>query len=170
MWDAFKNLHNEFHEKMEQMQRLGGLRVLILHVLDENGPGNGVEIMDAIQTHHESCNMSHRGHRPHSRPSPGSVYPMLKKMVNEGLLIKHEDGRYELTEKGNAILNRIYGRFKPQEKMDRGEYSITKALTEIEGYVSYLEDIKEEKLVPHGELIGELGERLKTIRESLQKK
>jgi len=170
MWDAFKNLHNEFHEKMEQMQRLGGLRVLILHVLDENGPGNGVEIMDAIQTHHESCNMSHRGHRSHSRPSPGSVYPMLKKMVNEGLIIKNEDGRYELTEKGNAILNRIYGRFKPQEKMDRGEYSITKALTEIEGYVSYLEDIKEEKLVPHGELIGELGERLKTIRESLQKK
>jgi len=168
MWDAFKNLHKEFHEKMEQMQRFGGIRILILHVLDENGPGNGVEIMDAIQAHHESCNMSHRGPRP-PRPSPGSVYPMLKKMVNEGLLVKCEDGRYELTEKGNKVINKLYGRFKPHEKMDRGEYSVTKALTEIEGYVSYLEDIKEEKLASHEELIGELSERLKTIRESLQK-
>ncbi len=168
MWDAFKNLHKEFHEKMEQMQRFGGLRILILHVLDENGPGNGVEIMDAIQAHHESCK-SHRGHRP-PRPSPGSVYPMLKKMVNEDLLTKREDGKYELTEKGNKVINKLYGGFKPHEKMDRGEYSITKSLTEIEGYISYLEDIKEEKLVPHEEIIGELSERLKNIKKSLQNK
>lgn len=166
MWDAFKNLHKEFHEKMEQMQQFGGLRILILHVLDENGPGNGVEIMDAIQAHHESCKL-HRGHKP-PRPSPGSVYPMLKKMVNEGLLTKREDGKYELTEKGNKVINKLYGRFKPHEKMDRGEYSITKALTEIEGYVSYLEDIKEEKLAPHGELIAELSQRLKTISDLIR--
>jgi hypothetical protein len=49
--------------------------------------------------------------------------------------------------------------------MDRGEYSITKSLTEIEGYISYLEDIKEEKLVPHEEIIGELSERLKNIKK-----
>lgn len=166
MWDAFKNLHKEFHERMGQMQRFGGLRILILHVLDENGPGNGVEIMDAIQAHHESCNMSYRRPRP-PRPSPGSVYPMLKKMVDEGLISKREDKRYELTEKGQKIINKLYGRFKPQEKMDRGEYSIKKSLTEIEGYVSYLEDIKEEKLIPYEELIGELSERLKNIQESL---
>jgi len=166
MWDAFKNLHKEFHEKMEQMQQFGGLRILILHVLDENGPGNGVEIMDAIQANHESCKLP-RGHKP-LRPSPGSVYPMLKKMVNEGLLTKRDDGKYELTEKGNKVINKLYGRFKPHEKMDRGEYSITKALTEIEGYVSYLEDIKEEKLAPHGELIAELGQRLKTLSDLLR--
>ena len=172
MWDAFRNLHSEFHEKMEQMQRLGGLRVLILHVLDENGPGNGVEIMDAIQAHQESCTMHYPGHGPsrkHYRPSPGSVYPMLKKMVIEELLIKREDGKYELTGKGKKILEKLYGRFKPHEKMDRGEYSITRALTEIEGYVSYLEDIKEEKLAPHGELIGELSQRLEAIKNSIQK-
>lgn len=166
MWDAFKNLHKEFHEKMEQMQQFGGLRILILHVLDENGPGNGVGVMDAIQAHHESCK-SHRRHRS-PRPSPGSVYPMLKKMVNEGLLTKREDGKYELTEKGNKVINKLYGRFKPHEKIDRGEYSIAKALTEIEGYISFLEDIKEEKLVPHEEIIEELSGRLKNIEQSLQ--
>ncbi len=167
MWDAFKNLHNEFHERMELMQRFRGLRILILHILDENGPGNGVEIMDAIQVHQESCKMSRHGPRT-PRPSPGSVYPLLKKMVTEGLIIKKEDGRYELAEKGRKTINKVYGRFKPQEKMDRGEYSIKEAITEIEGYVSYLEDIKEEKLVPYEELIGELSERLKIIKESLK--
>jgi DNA-binding PadR family transcriptional regulator len=168
MWDTFKNLHRDFHERMDQMQRFGGLRVLILHVLDEHESGNGVEIMDAIQAHHESCKMSHRGQRT-SRPSPGSVYPMLKKMVDEGLIIKQEDGRYQITEKGQKIIYKLSGRLGYPKKMDRGEYSIRKALTEIEGYIAYLEDIKEEKLSSHQEIIGELAMRLKTVEDSLKK-
>ena len=168
MWDAFKNLHNEFHERMEQIQKFGGLRLLILHVLDENGPRNGVEIMDDVQAHHEACKMAHRG-RGTLRPSPGSVYPMLKKMVNEDLIIKQEDGRYSLTEKGHNIIDKLSGRTGYHHKMDCGEYSIKKSLTEIEGYVSYLEDIKEEKLVPYEEVIGELIKRLIIVKESLKK-
>ena len=168
MWDAFKNLHNEFHERMEQIQKFGGLRLLILHVLDENGPRNGVEIMDDVQAHHEACKMTRRG-RGTLRPSPGSVYPMLKKMVNEDLIKKQENGRYSLTEKGNKIIDKLSGRTGYHHKMDRGEYSIKKSLTEIEGYVSYLEDIKEEKLVPYEEVIGELIKRLIIVKESLKK-
>lgn len=168
MWDTFRNFHRDFHERMEQMQRFGGLRILILHVLDEHGPENGVEIMDAIQAHHESCKMSKRGQRT-PRPSPGSVYPMLKKMVHEGLINKREDGRYVLSEKGQKIIYKLSGRYGYHKKMDRGEYSIRNALTEIEGYVSYLEDIKEEKLTLHEALIGELAERLNTVKRSLKK-
>ncbi|MCE5214346.1 MAG: PadR family transcriptional regulator [Methanobacterium sp.] len=167
MWDTFKNLHRDFHERMEQMQKFGGLRILILHVLDENGPGNGVEIMDAIQAHQESCKMSKRQRTP--RPSPGSVYPMLKKMVDEDLVIKAEDGRYSLTEKGQNIIDKLSGHLGYHHKMDRGEYSIRKALNEIEGYISYLEDIKEEKLASHEEIIGELAKRLYTVNKSLKK-
>ena len=178
MWDAFKNLHKEFHERIEEMQRFGGLRLWILHVLDEHGPANGVEIMDGIQSHYEAIEkmapfdqMSCRGpkHRRQPRPSPGSVYPMLKKMVEEGLIIKQEDGKYELTEKGHEIVYKMGGRFGSREKMDRGELSIRKSLTEIDGYISYLEDIKEEKLAPHEELLGELSQRLWIIQESLRK-
>lgn len=177
MWDAFRNLHRELHERIEEMQRYGGLRIWILHVIDEHGPANGVEIMDSIQAHHEAIKkmspfeqMSCRGpkHRKTPRPSPGSVYPMLKKMVEEGLIIKREDGKYELTERGQEIVYKMGGHFRPREKMDRGELSIRKALTEIDGYVSYLEDIKEEKLASHEELIGELSERLKDIKESIR--
>jgi DNA-binding PadR family transcriptional regulator len=177
VWDVFKNLHKEFHERMGQMQRFGGLRIWILHVIDEHGPVNGVQIMDAIQAHQEtvekivsSDSLSCRGSKhfkKHKRPSPGSVYPMLKKMVNEGLIIKIGDGKYELTEKGREINYKLSGQFGFHGKMDRGELSIRRALIEIEGYVSYLEDIKEGKLTPHGESIEELSERLKKIKQSL---
>jgi DNA-binding PadR family transcriptional regulator len=168
MWESFKNLHTEFHERIEQMQRFGGLRILILHVLDENGPKNGVEIMDAIQVHQESCKIPYRGHKTH-RPSPGSVYPMLKKMVDEELIHKGDDGRYNLTEKGQNTVEKLSGRLGYHHKMDHGEYTIKKALTEIDGYISYLEDIKEIKLAPHEESIGELVERLKSVKDSLKK-
>ncbi|NYB51773.1 MAG: PadR family transcriptional regulator [Methanobacteriaceae archaeon] len=178
MWDAFRNLHREFHERIEEMQRFGGLRIWILHVIDEHGPANGVEIMDGIQAHYEAIEraapfdrVSCRGPKRRTpRPSPGSVYPMLKKMVEEGLINKLDDGKYELTERGQEIVYKIGGRFGFHKKMDRGELSIRKALTEIEGYISYLEDIKEEKLASHKNLIAELSERLKKMEESLPDK
>lgn len=167
MEDDFKNLHKEFHERMNLIKRLGGLRINILHVLDENGPGNGAEITNTIQAHQKPCKTPHHGQK-NPRPLPGSLYRMLKNMVNEGLLTKREDGRYELTENGQKSINKIYGRFKPTGKMDRGEYSIKSSLTEIEGHIDYLSVIKEEKLVPYRELIEELSKKLKNIGDSLK--
>jgi DNA-binding PadR family transcriptional regulator len=178
MWDdLWKNLHEKFHERMEEMQKSRGLRIWILHILDELGPRNGVEIMDDVQKHHEAfhkmrnrSNRHHRDHRRSKRPSPGSIYPMLKKMVEEGLIVKMEDGRYDLTDKGQEIVYKIFGHWHRQygKNVDRSAFAIESALTEIDGYVSYLEDIKKEKLAPHEEHIGVLSERLKKIKESLQ--
>ncbi len=171
MWDTFRNFHRECHERMEEMQRFGGLRIWILHVLDEHGPGNGVEIMDAIQEHQESLELMGfrrhpQGHRP-PRPSPGSIYPMLKKMVEEDLINKREDSKYELTKKGEKIVSKLAGRLKHFKEKERGIISIEKALNEIDGYLSYLEDIKKSKLNSHKEKIGELSKRLGNIEESL---
>ncbi len=171
MWDTFRNFHRECHERIEEMQRLGGLRIWILHVLDEHGPGNGVEIMDAIQEHQEDLKLMgisrrSRGHSP-PRPSPGSVYPMLKKMVEEELINKGEDGKYELTVKGKDIVSKLTGRLKHFQERERGMISIETVLNEMDGYVSYLEDIKKSKLVTYKKTIRELSERLKKIEESL---
>ncbi len=172
--DIRKNLHTVFHERIEEMQKSRGLRIWILHILDEHGPRNGVEIMDAVQSHHERMqhivhHVDQRGHHGHSkyakRPSPGSVYPMLKKMVDENLIIKMEDGRYELTEKGEKTIRLIFGHVR-RKNMDRNAIAIENALMEMDGYVSYIEDIKKEKLIAHEELIGNLSERLKKIKES----
>jgi len=35
------------------MKEVGGLRMWILHVIDEFGPSNGVEIMDNVQMHYD---------------------------------------------------------------------------------------------------------------------
>jgi DNA-binding PadR family transcriptional regulator len=170
MLNPFRNLHKEFHERIEEMQRFGGLRIWILHVIEEHGPANGVEIMDAIQRHQESLELMawnrRGGHRP-PRPSPGSIYPMLKKMIDEGLISKKEDGKYTLTEKGEKVIYKLSGRLRHLRDMDRATISINNALTEIDGYVSYLEDIKKSKLVPQKEIIGELSERLKKLEKSL---
>ncbi|MGZ7117627.1 MAG: PadR family transcriptional regulator [Methanobacterium sp.] len=170
--NPFKNLHRDFHERIEEMRRFGGLRMWIIHVLDEHGSANGVEIMDAIQAHQEgmemmSWNRGPRGRHGPPRPSPGSVYPMLKKMVEEDLIIKHEDGKYELTEKAEKIVDKWAGRLRQHKDMDRSALSIRKALTEMDGYVSYLEDLKKDRLTSQKELIGDLSERLKMIEETL---
>jgi DNA-binding PadR family transcriptional regulator len=179
MWDTFKNLHEKFHERIEEMQKLGGLRIWIIHVLDE-GPKNGVEIMDSIEKHHEELK-KHRMNRYHQnhhmkkmeygpkRPSPGSVYPMLKKMVNENLIVKGDEGKYKLTDKGQEIAHKVFGHLiKPHEKnMGRGTFAVEHALKEIDSYVYYLEDVKQEKLLEHEDMLENLIERLKKIKNSL---
>lgn len=184
-----QNLHREFHERIDEMQRCNGLRIWILHVLHEHGPKNGVEIMDALETHYEGIekirleyqelSQEHRGYcqrerrrdRAPKRPSPGSVYPMLKKMVDEDLIIKRKDGRYELAEKGQKIIRKLFGHpfFRQHEKqVDHGSLAIENVLTELDSYVSYLEDIKKEKILPYQESIDLLSEKLKRINESLK--
>ena len=180
MWGSWKNLHDKFHENIEEMQKLRGLRIWILHVLDD-GPKNGVEIMDSIQEHYEQMqqmhsmgNSKHRSRHLHhtmkhaSRPSPGSVYPILKKMVDESLISKGEDGRYELTSRGQEISHKLFGHLRRYAKQaDRGAFAVKNALTEVDGYISYLEDIKREKLILHKELIGDLCDRLNNLKDSL---
>ncbi len=178
MWDTLKNIHDNFHERIEEMQQLGGLRIWIIHVLDD-GPKNGVEIMDSIQEHYEDIKKRHTHvakHKKHfhqkfesasRRPSPGSVYPMLKKMVDENLITKEDDGRYKLTQKGEKIGQKVLGHLIANHKnMDRSSYAVGHALQEIESYVTYLEDIKPEKLIQHEALVINLCERLNTIKDS----
>lgn len=166
-------------EMISKMQKFGGLRIMILHVL-EDGPKNGVEIMDTIQKHREErYKMKERGPRHHhhhrmgmpgsKRPSPGSIYPMLKKMVEEDLVEKGEDGRYNLTANGQDTAQKIFGHFQGGHRKDKGPrvFTVEDALTQIDSYISYLEDIKIEKLVPHEEQMRILLERLSKVIETL---
>lgn len=188
MWDEWRNKWDNWrniHEKIDRLHKLGGLRIWILHVLD-HGPKNGVGIMDSIQEHYDIINDmyqrrsqqvggNHYAHhfrktmkRVPCRPSPGSVYPMLKKMVEEGLIEKVTDGKYDLTEVGHETIVELFGASQRDgQTMDRGAFAVKNVLKEINSYVSFLEDIKKEKLAPHKEIIGDLSERLKKIEESL---
>ena len=114
-------------------------------------PRNGAEIMDEIER------MSWGGWRP----SPGSVYPLLEDMAREGLIVRKEDGRYELTEKGKTESEWSFG--MPFKNGPRG---IDQMLGEIGGYVSYFEDLAKtdkSKLAHYEKSIKDLTERLSRL-------
>lgn len=74
--------------------RRGDIRTAVLSAL-QDGPGHGYELMSRLA--------ERTGGR--WRPSPGSVYPMLQALQDEGLVTSSEaDGKrvYELTEVGQA--------------------------------------------------------------------
>lgn len=110
-------------------------------------PKNGAEIMDSIEE------MT----RGWWRPSPGSIYPLLESLEQEGLLKKRPDGRYELTEKASAEIGWSVG-------MPGGApQNVDGMLNEMNGYVSYFEDLSKtdkSKLAVHNDKLRSVGERL----------
>src|SRR6266581_416172 len=131
------------------MFRKRGLRPWVLNILRKS-PKTGAEIIDEIE------NMS----QGWWRPSPGSIYPMLKGMVQDGLLKEREDGRYELTSKAKEE-----DEF-PFRSHFTGPRSVDAMLDEIIGYIYYFEDLirtDRSKLEPYADKIRTITERLTTL-------
>ncbi len=143
---------HDMRDLMSKLHRLGryggygGLKTLVLYSLSEQ-PRNGVEIMDAIET------MSFG----HWKPSPGSLYPLLKKAAEEDLIRKRDDGRYELTPEGQQEIDYLgVGRETTTSSVDG-------VLSEIDSYVSYLEDLPSGEVAPHREQIARIVQRLAAL-------
>jgi DNA-binding PadR family transcriptional regulator len=157
------------------MKQVGELRMWILHVIDENGPSNGVEIMDNVQKHYDSqfqwrkgihIHPHHKSNVQSKRLLPGSIYPMLKKMISEGLITKQDDGKYNLSEEGQIVVTNLFKHFQSRnEHMNHKTISIKNSLEAINWHVSYMEDIDKKKITPHKESIELLIERLKKIKK-----
>lgn len=106
------------------MHRRRGLRMMVVSLLSSS-PKNGVEIIDGVEA------MT----RGWWRPSPGSIYPLLEKMTEEGTVHKRDDGRYELTAKANAELEVSFGpRFRSPRSSDE-------LFRELQNLVSFAEDL-----------------------------
>jgi len=124
--------------------REGTLKFVILWLLSEQ-PKNGVEIINEI----EKLSLGWW------RPSPGSVYPTLAILVNEGLVIKRQDGRYQITEKGIEEIEEIF----PTRRIRK----IEDILNEIESYIQYLEEIGKEKLINYKERIESIKSKIERL-------
>jgi DNA-binding PadR family transcriptional regulator len=144
--DAFKGVL--------KMKRWGGLRYVALYSLGES-PKNGAEIMDEIE----------RMSMGAWRPSPGSVYPLLNNLLEEGLVRKRDDQRYELTAAGAEEIGFTGHRHSHQQ----AAYSMDGALDELNSYVSYLEDLPRERLRQNEARLTQIVERLQRLKESLNK-
>jgi DNA-binding PadR family transcriptional regulator len=131
------------------MHRRRGLRMMVVSLLS-GSPKNGVELMDEIE----------RMTRGWWRPSPGSIYPVLEQLSNEGFIRKREDGRYELTQKGQEELEWPFGPSSGRPG------SVEELVNEVSGFVSLMEDLARGdrgKIEPYLPRLRELAERLSSL-------
>jgi DNA-binding PadR family transcriptional regulator len=83
---------------MPACEMKGFLSFLILWLINKNSM-TGAEIALELEK------------RKGSRPSPGTVYPVLKFLKDKGLLTSDENKRYSLTKKGRKELEYHLGSF-----------------------------------------------------------
>lgn len=129
------------------------LRMTIMAVL-RNGPKNGASIMDSI----EKMTFGFW------RPSPGSLYPMLQNMVEEGTIRKDSDGLYSLTDESETAFRNPFSGHSPR--------NFDEALEELRGIISFLEDIKangSKKFQENGKKLEELALKLKELSSESKK-
>lgn len=120
-----------------------------------DSPKTGAEIMDVMEANLQGW----------WRPSPGSIYPLLGSMVEEGVLSRSDDDKklYTLTAKGREEVDHPFPWMGTTPTSPR---SVEGALNEISSYVSYLEDLGQsgdKKLAENAGQIRELGSRLSKL-------
>ncbi|MDE1857556.1 MAG: PadR family transcriptional regulator [Thaumarchaeota archaeon] len=134
------------------MRNKRGLPNMVVYLLSSS-PKNGVELMDGV----ESIT------RGWWRPTPGSIYPLLKEMSDQGIVKKRDDGKYELTDKGKSQFEGPT-RHRPHWPRTSGDM-----VTQMNSFVSYMEDLKgtePEELKPHAGALKELSKRISALLES----
>ncbi|MGN9788759.1 PadR family transcriptional regulator [Nonomuraea sp. ZG12] len=91
--------------------RRGDVRAALLSLLGE-GPRNGYQMIQDIEVRSRGV----------WRPSPGSVYPALQQLEDEGLVLCDDGGgsrTYRLTERGAEEAARHLGREAPWDEVAR---------------------------------------------------
>ncbi|MGA7923622.1 MAG: PadR family transcriptional regulator [Thermoplasmata archaeon] len=99
-----------------------GLRACVLGLL-RSRPMNGAEMMDEMD----------RATHGWWRPSPGSIYPLLEDLAQEGTVRKRPDGRYELVKPPDTT---------NWEWSMGGPRSVQDVVVELSGLTRYLDDLK----------------------------
>ncbi len=107
VWEAMEKLRGQFEQKVGTRMAKGDVRAAVLALLAEK-PMHGYQIINEI------------GERSGGtwKPSPGSVYPTLQLLADEGLISAEEsNGRktYSLTEEGRAVADASADRSAPWE-------------------------------------------------------
>jgi DNA-binding PadR family transcriptional regulator len=127
-----------------------GLPHMVMYLLSSS-PKNGVELMDGVQSIT----------RGWWRPTPGSIYPLLKEMTDQGIVRKLDDGRYELTSKGKTEAG---GYFGPSTGAIQ---TVGEAVQQLHNTASYIQDLKRSGQASVGEHKDMLREVKKQISDLL---
>jgi len=115
VWEAMEQLRGQFEQKTSTRMGRGDVRAAVLALLAEK-PMHGYQVIQEI------------GERSGGawKPSPGSVYPTLQLLADEGLIRAEESGgrkTYSLTEEGREVADAAGSSSAPwatQATHDRG--------------------------------------------------
>ncbi len=96
LWDAFEQLRSAFDQRVAPRMGRGDVRAAVLALLAEQ-PMHGYQIINEIAERSRGA----------WKPSPGSVYPTLQLLADEGLILAEESGgrkTYSLTPEGREVV------------------------------------------------------------------
>ena len=146
--DFFRNFDPGNFNFAKNFRRHGGMRYYVLWLLSQKNM-RGSEIIETVQ----------RQTMGWWRPSPGTIYPLLNSLLKDGLIRKEEDLRYSLTPEGAEEIGLKPGQAR---KVNTEGWDVEKIITEMEGYVSFLED-EQGSLKDYRDRIQELAQRLSKL-------
>ena len=95
VWEAMEQLRGQFEQKVGTRVARGDVRAAVLALLAEK-PMHGYQLIREIEERSSGA----------WKPSPGSVYPTLQLLADEGLISAEEsNGRktYSLTDEGRSV-------------------------------------------------------------------
>ncbi|MGZ8803813.1 MAG: PadR family transcriptional regulator [Microbacterium sp.] len=109
LWEAMEQLRGQFEQKVGSATRMGrgDVRTAVLALLAEK-PMHGYQIIQQIEERSGGS----------WKPSPGSVYPTLQLLADEGLIKAEEAGgrkTYSLTEEGREVADAAGEKSAPWE-------------------------------------------------------
>lgn len=120
LWEAMEQLRSQFEQKVGPRMGRGDVRSAVLALLAEN-PMHGYQIIREIEDRSGGA----------WKPSPGSVYPTLQLLTDEGLISAEESGgrkTYSLTPEGREAADASTERSAPWEAMGSRDTSRMSAL------------------------------------------
>jgi DNA-binding PadR family transcriptional regulator len=129
------------------LRQKGRLRLMILWLLYQS-PRKGIDIIDDI----------YKMTWGWWRPSPGSVYPLLNKMVEDGVVVKGEEDKYVITQKGIKELESIF----PLNRRS----NIEDAIEELEGLANFFNEAPREQVIQFKERIMSALNKIRKVVEN----
>jgi len=120
LWEAMDQLRELFDQRVGTRMGRGDVRAAVLAILAEQ-PMHGYQIIHEIEERSGGA----------WKPSPGSVYPTLQLLADEGLITAEEAGgkkTYSLTDAGRAEVGGADARSAPWETPGMKDATRTAAL------------------------------------------
>ncbi|MBX3100417.1 MAG: PadR family transcriptional regulator [Salinibacterium sp.] len=120
IWEAMEQLRGQFEQKAGTRMGRGDVRAAVLSLLTEK-PMHGYQIIQEIEERSGGA----------WKPSPGSVYPTLQLLADEGQIgVEESNGRktYSLTDEGRKAAEAAAGNSAPWEAQDGRPTGRTRAL------------------------------------------